>query len=73
MTQKQNFEAETEFPGELRSQALSYVTRLLSWWWRCCVTIVMDKYDFKEKTWTKPADGQQIAMNIAYRFIGKTK
>ena len=65
------FEVETEFPGELRSQALSYVYNdsLIVYGGGAAETYSDGyKYVFKEKTWTKLAD--VIVDNYEYSLLG---
>ncbi len=65
------FEVETEFPGELRSQALSYVydDSLIVYGGAAAVTYKDGyKYGFKEKKWTKLAD--IIIDNNEYSILG---
>ena len=65
------FEVETEFPGKLRSQALSYVYNdsLIVYGGGAAETYSDGyKYVFKEKTWTKLAD--VIVDNYEYSLLG---
>ena len=65
------FEVETEFPGELRSQALSYVYNdsLIVYGGGAAETYSDGyKYVFKEKTWAKLAD--VIVDNYEYSLLG---
>ena len=65
------FEVETEFPGELRTQALSYVNNdsLIVYGGGAAVTYNDGyKFDFKEKTWTKLAD--VIINSYEYSLLG---
>ena len=65
------FEVETEFPGKLRSQALSYIYKdtLIIYGGGAAETYNDGyKYDFKEKNWTKLAD--IIIDNYEYSLLG---
>ena len=67
----ETFEVETEFPGELRSQALSYVYNdsLIIYGGGAAVTYNDGyKYNFEEKTWTKLAD--VIIDSYEYSLLG---
>lgn len=69
--ESKTFEVETEFPGKLRSQALSYIYNdsLIVYGGGAAETYSDGyKYDFKEKTWTKLAD--IIINNYEYSLLG---
>lgn len=70
-SESKTFEVETEFPGKLRSQALSYIYNdsLIVYGGGAAETYSDGyKYDFKEKTWTKLAD--IIINNYEYSLLG---
>lgn len=69
--ESKTFEVETEFPGKLRSQALSYIYNdsLIVYGGGAAETYSDGyKYNFKEKTWTKLAD--IIINNYEYSLLG---
>lgn len=69
--ESKTFEVETEFPGKLRSQALSYIYNdsLIVYGGGAAETYSDGyNYDFKEKTWTKLAD--IIINNYEYSLLG---